>query len=156
MNKLFYIVIIIAIIIFVTKCNSDIKYYGNKDLIGNWEAKTIDIFSPSNEHINFAIKKYGYSYLSFSRDSSFNFILKLFKDVVLKKDVFGNPYEKTILKSGYENYKSGYYLASDSIIIFYDNNKIISNRYNYIFAGNILYTKFADKENNQWEISWEK
>lgn len=72
----------------IYRCQPDIKYKDNKDLIGNWKGITVEIVSPSNEHINFAVDNYGYSNLSISRDSTYTFVLKFSKDVVLKKEVF--------------------------------------------------------------------
>lgn len=156
MKKIIYCILILILITMYYSCKPSIQYKGNKDLIGNWEGKTIEIISPSYEKVSFAVHKYGFSTLLLNNDSSYSFLLKIMRDVVLEKEVFGNPYAKKILKSGYTNYRRGYYLASASELILYDANKIISNEYRYYFEEQTLYTKFVDKENNQWKISWEK
>lgn len=152
--KIFYYTLILFVI--CVGCKSTVSYKGNKDLMGNWEGKTIDIISPSNERVSFPMSRYGFSTMRFDNDSTYYFLMEIMHDVILEKEVFGNPYTKTVLKSGYKKYKTGYFLASNSEIILYDYNRILSNKLSYYFNEQILYTKFKDKENKQWIISWEK
>jgi len=151
--KIFYVAFIISAII--DGCKPSIPYKGNKDLIGNWEGKTVEIIAHS-ERVNFPMYKYGFANFTLYNDSTYYYSMEITRDVILEKEVFGNPYAKTVLKSGYKNYKRGYYLASSSKIILYDANRIISKEYNYYFDKQTLYIKFKDKGNKQWLISWEK
>lgn len=152
MKKIHFVLIIL---IMIYGCRSSKKYEGNKDLIGNWEGKTVEIIAQS-ERISFPMYKYGFASLVLSGDSTYNYLMEINRDVVLEKEVFGNPYAKTILKSGYKNYKRGSYYASSSELLLYDANKILSNEYSYYFEGETLYMKFKDKEDKLWIISWEK
>jgi hypothetical protein len=145
----------LALFITLNGCKSSVPYKGNKDLFGDWEGKTVEITAQS-ERVSFPMYKYGFATFTLYNDSTYYYSMEITRDVVLEKEVFGNPYAKTILKSGYKNYKRGYYLASSSKIILYDANKIISKEYGYYFDKQTLYIKFKDKENKQWLISWEK
>ncbi len=112
--KIYYITFILIIAGY--GCKPSITYKGNIDLIGNWEGKTVEITSPSSERISFPMSKYGFSSLTLNKDSSFNFVMEIMRDIILDKDVFGNSYSKVMLKSGFKNYRSGYFLASASKI----------------------------------------
>ena len=152
--KIIYFVLILFAVSY--GCKPSIQYKGNKDLVGNWKCKTVEIIAPSSERVSFPMDKYGFSNFTLNNDSSYYFLMEIMQDVILEKEVFGNPYRKTILKSGYKNYRTGYYFASSSELLLYDANRIISNKYSYYFDGQTLYTKFYDKENKQWKISWVK
>ena len=147
---------LILLLTLASGCSNSIPYKGNKDLIGYWEAKSVEIVAPSYDGVRFPMQRYGFASLTINNDSSYIFNMEIMQDVILEKEVFGNPYSKVVLNAGYQNYKQGYYLASDTSIILYDANKIFSNEYNYDFSGQILYTRFIDKEKKRWKISWEK
>lgn len=151
--KIIYFASILFIIL--CGCKPSVPYKGNKDLFGNWKGKTVEITSQS-ERVSFPMYKYGFATFTLYNDSTYYYLMEITRDVILEKEVFGNPYTKTVLKSGYKNYKSGYYLASSSKIILYDANRIISEEFSYYFDEQTLYIKFEDKENKQWLISWEK
>lgn len=148
-----YLTLIIFTIFY--SCEPTIPYKGNKDLLGSWKGRTV-LITANFEKVSFPMDKYGFASFTLYNDSTYDYLLEITRDVILEKEVFGNPYAKTILRSGFKDYKRGYYLASDSMLIFKDANKIISREYSYYFDMQILYVKFNDKENKQWIISWEK
>ena len=155
MEKIIYCILILILITMYHSCKPLIPYKGNKDLIGNWEGKTVEIIAQS-ERVSFPMYKYGFATFTLYDDSTYYYLMEITRDVILEKEVFGNPYAKTILKSGFKNYRTGYYLASSSEIILYDANRIISKEYSYYFDEQTLSIRFKDKENKQWIITWEK
>ena len=151
--KIYYIAFLLLLINY--GCKPSIPYKGNKDLIGNWEGKTVDIIAQS-ERVTFPMYKYGFATFTLYNDSTYYYLMEITRDVILEKEIFGNSYAKTILKSGFKNYRTGYYLASSSEIILYDANRIISKEYSYYFEEQTLCIKFKDNEDKQWIITWEK
>lgn len=149
------IIICSLLFIFLNGCKPPIPYEGNKDLIGNWKGKTFEIITRS-ERVNFPMYKYGFASINFYSDSTYNYTIEITNDVILEKEVFGNPYAKTIINSGYKMYKSGYYLVGSSKIILYDVNKLISQEYEYYFNEQTFNLKFIDKDNKEWLIVWKK
>jgi len=137
---------------FLNGCKPSVSYKGKKELIGNWEGKTVEITAQS-ERVSFPMYKYGFATFTLYNDSTYYYSMEIINDVIFEKEVFGNTNTKTILKSGY---KSGYYLASSSKIILYDTNRLMSKEYNFYFDEQTLYLKFKDQENKQWLICWEK
>jgi hypothetical protein len=137
-------------------CSEKSPYSGKKDLSGYWHCKTVEITSPANEKTGFSIYKYGYGFVAIEKDSLYESTLEILKDVVLEKSVFGNSYKKTLIQGGYKSFRKGYYKATDSLITFYDVNNRIVNDEEYYFDGRVLYTKFKDREDKLWIISWEK
>jgi hypothetical protein len=153
MKSLFFVLILFLL---VYGCKSSVPYKSRKDLIGNWNGKTIEIISHSSEKVSFAVHRYGYSTLVLNDDGSYFFSMEITRDVILEKKVFGNSYAGAILQAGYKNYMRGHYSASASELFFYGSNHIITHKYKFYFDGHTLYTEFTDKKGRHWKISWEK
>jgi hypothetical protein len=154
MNK--SINLLILMIILIWSCKPLEPYKSKYDLIGNWHCRTIEITTPTHNKVVFAIRKYGYADYTIAKDSSYSFSMGILSDVVLEKEALGNSYAKTIIQAGYKNFRRGFYYATNNNIIFYDANKIKVNEENYFFTERTLFTKYLDKDNKQWLISWEK
>ena len=148
--------LLLGLFLLNVSCNKNIAYKGNKDLIGYWEATTVEIVDPNYNAVRFPMGKYGYSEINFNDDSIYSFRMEIHQDVILEKEVLGNQFEKVILKAGYTNYKQGFYFASDTSIILYDGNKLFSDEYRYDFQEQHLFTYFTDKASRKWKIKWEK
>lgn len=148
--------IVLSFFLFFISCKQLPPYKGKQDLIGNWHCNTIEITTPSHNNINFAMQRYGFANFSLYKDSSYTFSLDILRDVVMEKEAFGNTYSKTVIHAGYKNFRRGFYYASDSKLIFLDANKDRVNDESYFFNERTLLTKFVDKDNKLWKISWEK
>lgn len=145
----------ILLLIIINGCQPSKNYEGKKDLIGDWEGQIVDI-SNISDRISFPIYKYGYANFTLNEDSTYSYLMETISDVVIEKEVFGFPYPQTILKSGYKNFKMGYYLASSNRITLFDANRIKLKEYTYYFKNSTLYLEFNDKSDKQWVITWEK
>ncbi len=150
------IIIVISSSLLFISCKQLPSFNSKEDLLGDWHCKTIEITSASHNSVNFVIRKYGFADLSFDEDSSYSFSMEIFQDVVIDKNLFGGTYSKTVLNSGYKNYRLGYYQATDSSITFMDVNRIEIKNEDYFFNKRTLFTKFSDKDNKLWKISWVK
>ncbi|MCU7495184.1 MAG: hypothetical protein HF314_04810 [Ignavibacteria bacterium] len=116
----------------------------------------VDITAPNRLKSSFPLRKYGTAIFELNSDSSFTYTLEINRDVVLEKEVLGNPVSKTLIKAVYKNFQKGKFIASDSSLILYDshNNEISQDK--YYFKERILYTEFVSKDRLTWLIAWEK
>ncbi|MHB9011450.1 MAG: hypothetical protein ACYC49_04405 [Ignavibacteriaceae bacterium] len=154
LKLIFYYILIISLII--AGCKPSIPFTNKSDLLGNWKGEIIKITTPSNLETHFPIRKYGYASFSLNKDNSYTFSLTILRDVILDKNILGNNYSKILIKAVYKDFNTGNYTASDSAIIFLNNNGIIANKEKYFFTDRTLYTEYSDKNQNIWLISWEK
>lgn len=74
----------------------------------------------------------------------------------MEREVLGNKYAKTIIQAGYSHFRTGFYKAPDSRLVFLDVHKEVIDTGNYHFEGRVLLTNFTGKDNKNWKISWQK
>lgn len=138
-------------------CSGKTAYTSQKDLPGEWNAVRAEVTSVSTkENLSFSMDKYGKGSLVLMADSSCVFSMSLKRDLVIEKDVLGNPFRKTLLHSGFSTYQRGYFSSNDSALFIFDYDKIKTEVLKYSFQEQMLITRHADRKNLQWKIFWEK
>ncbi|MGE5353795.1 MAG: hypothetical protein ACM3P0_17045 [Acidobacteriota bacterium] len=137
-------------------CKSQPPFKSKSDLIGEWKGTVVDITTLNRLKASFPFRKYGSAHFDLNQDNSFTYTLEINRDVVLEKEVLGNPLSKTLIKAVYKNFQRGKFTASDSSLTLYDpdNNEIFQNKYH--FKERTLYTEFVSKDKLTWLIAWEK
>lgn len=137
-------------------CKSPAPFKSKQDLIGRWKGTVVDITTASRLRASFPFRKYGSAFLELNSDSSFSYTMEINRDVVLEKEVLGNPISKTLLKAVYKEFQKGKFSADDSSLVLYDPyNKQVSKT-KYFFKERTLYTEFLNKDKFTWLIAWEK
>lgn len=137
-------------------CKHPVPFKSKSDLIGQWTGTLVDITTPNHLRASFPFRKYGMALFELNQDSSFTYTLEINRDVVLEKEVLGNPLSKTLIKAVYKKFQRGKFTASDSTLSLNDpgDNEISQNK--YFFKERTLYTEFVSKDKLTWLIAWEK
>jgi hypothetical protein len=156
LRKYFFWLITIVISLSLFSCQQLTPYKNKQDLIGNWHCNKIEINTPSHNKVSFEMSTYGSAKITIDKNGLYSFWMDISRDVVLEKEILGNAYSKTIIQAGYTNYRVGFYYATDSSLIVLDADKNKIDEESYSFNERTLTTKFTDKAEKLWKISWVK
>ena len=137
-------------------CESPAPFKSKLDLTGQWKGTVVDVTTPNRLKASFPFRKYGSALLELNSDSSFSYTVEIYRDVILEKEVLGNPLSKTLIKAVYKEFQRGKFIANDSSIVLYDPGNKPSSQNKYFFKERTLYTEFLNKDKLTWLIAWEK
>ena len=144
-------------------CNSQKQIkYGKKYLEGNWGVQTAEAINSNlgDDSVvpigKINLSDYGFGKISFQPNNAYVSSITVLKDIVVKRKIFGNEINQTIIKAKYTSVRIGTYSATDTSIILYDHNRDIITEGSYYFAADYLIYRTVDNNRNLWISRWKK